>query len=45
MSTGYYQRNKERLRKKARERNQNLSEEEKCKKRRYGRERYKNFFK
>ena len=38
MLTGYYQKNKERLRKKDLERKQNLSEEEKGKKRRYGRE-------
>ena len=38
MLTRYYQKNKERLRKKALERNQNLSEEEKGKKRRNGRE-------
>ena len=40
--TGYYQKNKERLSKKARERYQNLSKEEKEKKHQYGRERYKN---
>ena len=38
----YYQGNKERLRKKARERHQNLSKEEKEKRYQYGRERYKN---
>ena len=32
MSSGYYQKNKERLRKEARESHQNLSEKEKCKK-------------
>ena len=37
----YYQENKERLQKKARERYQNLSKEEKEKKQQYGRERYK----
>ena len=40
MLTGYYQKNKEKLSKKVRERYQNLSEEEKEKKRQYGRERY-----
>ena len=40
MAAGYYQRNKERLRKKARERYQNLSQEEENKKSQYARERY-----
>ena len=40
--TGYYPKNKERLWKKARERYQNVSEEEKEKKRQYCCERYKN---
>ena len=43
MTTKYYQKSKERLRKEARERFQNLSEEEKGKKRFY-RERYRNLF-
>ena len=38
MLTGYYQKNKETLSKKARERYQNLSEEEKEKKHQYVRE-------
>ena len=38
-----YQKHKERLRKEARERYQNLSEEEKDKKCKYARERYQNF--
>ena len=38
MLTGYYQKNKGRLSKKACERYQNLSEEEKNKKRQYGNE-------
>ena len=42
MLTGYYQKNKKGLPKKARERHQNLSEEEKNKNRQYARERYKN---
>ena len=42
LSAKYYQENKERLQKKARERYQVLSKEEKEKKRQYGRERYKN---
>ena len=42
LSAKYYQENKERLQKKARERYQNLSKEEKEKKQQYGRERYKN---
>ena len=42
LSAKYYQENKERLQKKARERCQNLSKEEKEKKQQYGRERYKN---
>ena len=36
MTAGYYQKNKQRLRKEARERYQNLSEEEKTKKRKKG---------
>ena len=42
MTNNYYQENKEKLRKEAREKDQNLSEEEKEKKRQYGREPYKN---
>ena len=42
LSTKYYQENKERQQKKARERYQNLSKEKKEKKQQYGRERYKN---
>ena len=42
LSANYYQENKERLQKKARERYQNLSKEGTEKKRQYGRERYKN---
>ena len=42
-SAKYYQQNKERLQKKARERYQNLSKKEKEKKQQYGRKRYKNF--
>ena len=42
LSAKYYQENKERLQKKARERYQNLSKEKKEKKRQYGRERYRN---
>ena len=42
MTTNYYQKHKEKLRKEARERQQNLSEEEKEKKRKYHRERSKN---
>ena len=42
MLTRYYQKNKERLSKKAREKYQNLSEEEKDKKRQYVHERYRN---
>ena len=42
LSAKYYQENKERLRKKARERYQNLSKEKKEKKRQYARERYRN---
>ena len=42
MTNYYYQRNKEKLRKKARERYQNLSEEEKDKSRQYACERYSN---
>ena len=41
LSVKYYQENKERLQKKARERHRNLSKEEKEKKRQYGRECYK----
>ena len=40
MTAGYYQRNKERLRKEARERYQNLSQGEENKKSQYARERY-----
>ena len=39
MTNNYYQKNKEKLRKEARERYQNLSEKEKDKKRQYARER------
>ena len=42
LSVKYYQENKERQQKKARERYQNLSKEKKEKKQQYGRERYKN---
>ena len=42
LSAEYYQENKERLQKKACERYQNLSKEEKGKKQQYGRERCKN---
>ena len=42
LSDKYYQENKGRFEKKARERYQILSKEEKEKKRQYGRERYKN---
>ena len=42
MLTGYYQKSKEMLSKKARERYQNFSEEEKDKKCQYARERYRN---
>ena len=41
-STGYYQKNKERLRKEARERYNSLSEEDKNKMRKVVRERYQN---
>ena len=41
-STGYYQRNKGKIKKKSGDRYQNLSDEEKNGKREYGRERYKN---
>ena len=41
-SAKYYQNNKERLQKKACERYQSISKEEKEKSRQYGRERYKN---
>ena len=41
LSAKYYQENKERLQKKARERYQNLSKEDKEKKQQYGCERYK----
>ena len=40
-SAKYYQSNKEKLKKKARERYQSLSKEEKEKKKQYGRENYK----
>ena len=43
MATGYYQKNKKRLQKKARERYQNLSEEKK--KRQYSREMYQSLSK
>ena len=42
MLTGYYQKNKEKLSKKVRERYQNLFEEEKEKNGKYGCEQYKN---
>ena len=42
LSAKYYQENKGRLKKKAREKYQSLSKEEKEKKRQYGRERYEN---
>ena len=42
LSPNYYQQNKERLRKKACERHQSLSKEEKEKKQLYSREHYKN---
>ena len=42
MVNKYYQKRKEKLRKEALERYQNVSEEEKEKKHQYGRERYKN---
>ena len=42
MLTGHYQRSNGRLSKKARESYQNLSDEEKNKKRQYARERYRN---
>ena len=42
MSTRYYPKNKERLRKKTRERYQNLSEKEKNKICQYSREQYRN---
>ena len=41
LSTKYYQENRERLKKKACERYQNLSKEEKEKKQQYGRQCYK----
>ena len=41
-SAKYYQKTKKRLKKKSRKRYQNLSEEEKNKRREYGHERYKN---
>ena len=40
----YYQRNKVRLKKQARDKYKNLSEEEKNKKREYGKKRYHNMF-
>ena len=43
MANNYYWGHKERLRKEAREKYQNLSEEEKCKMQRKARERYQNF--
>ena len=45
LSAKYYEENKERLQKKARERYQNLSREEKEKKQQYVRECYKNLSK
>ena len=42
LSANYYQRNKERVQKKACERYQNISKEEKGKKEKYGCQRYKN---
>ena len=45
LSAKYYQKNKERLQKNAREKYQNLSKEEKEKKLQHGRERYKNLLK
>ena len=42
LSAKHYQENKERLQKKARERCQNVSKEEKDKKQQYGHERYIN---
>ena len=45
MSTGYYQKNKERFRKKVCKMYQNLSAEENNKKLKCGRERYKFFLK
>ena len=42
LSAKYYQENKERLQKKAREKYQNPSKEEKEKRQQYGRESYKN---
>ena len=42
LSSNYYQKNKESLKKKTHERYQNLSKKEKGKKRQYGRERYTN---
>ena len=42
MSTGYYQKDKERFQKNACERYQNLSEEEKSKTRKHGCEQYRN---
>ena len=42
MLTGYYQKNKERLQKDARERYQNFSEKNKNKKDQYARKRYRN---
>ena len=42
MPAGYYKKNKERLKKKACDRYQNLSEKYKIKKKKYGRQRYRN---
>ena len=42
MTNKYYKTNKEKLSRKAREKYQNLSEEEKDKKHQYARERYRN---
>ena len=44
MVNKYYQKQKERLQKKARERYQNLSEEEKDKRQKKSQERYQNFY-
>ena len=44
MTNNYYQKNKEKLQKEGSERYQNLSEEEKDKKRQYARKLYRNLF-
>ena len=44
MTNNYYQKNKEKLQKEESERYQNLSEEEKDKKRQYARKLYRNLF-